>query len=206
MCVPGDLGRVFDIVHLNLPTLQKARGKDVIVLFGVGQGGKSTAANALRGVSFKWRPDPVTGVPGLFIESTPSNFVLAQMGTGNKAETIVPAFYDETIPGSSADDPYPYCFVDSRGSSELISDAESETQEAASVLLDAIIRNAASVRLVALASWSYLESMPDCGRLLKSIGKWVRNDNVPFSGFSIATQAQAHRQEGNLTVIFMLKS
>jgi hypothetical protein len=83
----------------NIPAIEKAKGKHLVLVIGNTRAGKSTLVNQLLlpdGYSMYYEPNPETGVPELCLpRALPPNIVFAKMGKPLAAapETVCPGIY-----------------------------------------------------------------------------------------------------------------
>jgi hypothetical protein len=147
----------------SLDLVENVSGRDIILLLGHSQVGKSTTINALRGVRFAWnkisQEEDDEETEKLVPVSIPEGLVLAPMGEGARCVTTKPAAYE----GISQ-----FRIVDTRGVGELGEDKAGEM--AASILLEMVCKAAHSIRIVVLASFSQLDQIQQLRFVMEQIG------------------------------------
>jgi hypothetical protein len=151
----------YQILMNSTNVLDKVTGRDIILILGQSQIGKSTAINAMRGVKFQWAHAPGgNSKPGLV--PAPTDTKVAPMGRGVQHTTEKPEVY-EGIPG--------LLLVDTRGVGELGTDETGKL--AASILMEMICQAARSVRIVALVGFSQIEHIQNLDSVMQQIGNLI---------------------------------
>jgi GTPase SAR1 family protein len=152
--------RAYQTLLNSMQIFDKVAGRDIILILGQSQVGKSTTINALRGVKFQWeKPQNESAKPELIPILPLPEIKLAPMGRGVQRTTEKPDIY-EGIPG--------FLIVDSRGVGELGEDPTGKL--AASALMEMLCQAAKSIRIVALVSFSQIGQIPNLGPLMEQIG------------------------------------
>jgi hypothetical protein len=160
--------KVLPTVEQNLSLVDDVDGKDIVLLLGASQNGKSTAINCFCGVPFRWEkpaPQPgkrFAGVPVL----TPGKPFIAPVGTGGKPMTMLPAKYRH---------PTGLIFIDSRGAGEVSGSADPVGILVSEILTEMMCRVAKSVKVVVIATCGSLDPLSALTPVLTQIGSLLVN-------------------------------
>jgi hypothetical protein len=101
----------------------------------------------------------------------PNQKLIASIGTGSVAQTIIPAVY---VNGNGD------VFVDSRGAGELGGHSDEAGCLAASILTEMICRAAKSVRIVVIVTFAAIAQLGTIDPLISQIGSLLKNQNDPI--------------------------
>jgi hypothetical protein len=149
--------------------LDAVAGRDIVLILGQSQVGKSTVINALRGVKFQWKAAQGGNSKSEFVPVSPlPQIKLAPMGRGVQRKTQKPEVY-EGISG--------FLTVDTRGVGELGEDQSGIL--AASVLMEMICKAAKSVQIVTVVSSLQLAEIQNLASVMNQIGNLLPD---PTSG------------------------
>ena len=164
-CMTYNMSQVIDILRKEAPKLQTAEGRDLIIVIGETQAGKSTLINALNGSKFKGNR-----YGSLDLVSKGGEF--AEMGTHLKANescTEYPTLYHSRDTS--------YYFLDTRGFFDVRSNGVTET--ASTFLFEIAVKKAKNVRIIVLSPYDELEKgFSDFQRIGRIIAKIVTITDV----------------------------
>lgn len=164
-----DVHETIDLVAKKIDFVKDCRGKNVVVFIGREQVGKSTTINALLGTKFQYDESNDRNVV-----QCPGERFHAPMGSSERQGlmcTVFPAVYHDTT-----NDLY---YLDTQGF--FGTDKDPNEVAAASVLLDAAIKSAASVKIVYVEDFEELyKGLTRVQDTVKLLDRVVLSENVPI--------------------------
>jgi GTPase SAR1 family protein len=158
-----EVEKTLKAVIKSMNVVANVSGRDIILVLGESQVGKSTAINALRGVQFKWQKVANTSSTFDLVTVLPLHSIaLAEMGNGVSRTTLAPTIYED-IPG--------FAIVDNRGVGDMGKDQSGDVS--ASILMEMMCKAARSVRIVVLVSFPQICQVQTLRPLMKQIGNLI---------------------------------
>lgn len=162
-----DLQKILKLVELGETNIENLEQKDVVIVVGRTQVGKSTTINSFLGARFCFDE----GEDGqIILESSTEHDGLANMGGKGLSCTMLPRMH--TVRG------HRFSFLDTRGFFDVMKDPEGDI--ASSILTEMAIKKAKSVRLMFLEEFGNIQkgvvAFRDIGTTL---GKIVVGEKVP---------------------------
>lgn len=161
------IDKVIDLVTEGEKRIVPTSGKDLILIIGKTQTGKSTLINALLGVHFEEQEDET-------LAAVPPESIIAPVGSkqgGGVSCTKWPALYVSSTSNTG--------FLDTQGFFDMRGDREANI--ASSILMEMAINQAKSVKVVCLIKYSSIkDGMSDFHQIGEEISRIIRKDDAPI--------------------------
>ena len=164
-----DVSRVNDLVAQNIHLIEDCKGKDIAILVGREETGKSTTLNALLGTKFQ-----ISSKDDSILEPIDSKDIKAPMGSYEKKGLMCTVF-----PAAFFDKKSNIVLLDSQGF--FGTDKIQEYEVASSILLDAAIKSAKTVRVIYLEDYNlFHKGYTGIAESIKLLNRIVKDSKVPI--------------------------
>lgn len=164
-----DVSRVNDLVAQNIHLIEDCKGKDIAILVGREETGKSTTLNALLGTKFQ-----ISSKDDSILEPIDSKDIKAPMGSYEKKGLMCTVF-----PAAFFDKKSNIVLLDSQGF--FGTDKIQEYEVASSILLDAAIKSAKTVRVIYLEDYNlFHKGYTGIAESIKLLNTTVKDFGIPI--------------------------
>lgn len=164
-----DVSIVIDLVAQNIHLIEDCNGKDIAILVGREETGKSTTINALLGTKFQ-----ISSKDDFILEPIDSQDIKAPMGSYDKKGLMCTVF-----PAAYFDQKNNIVFLDTQGF--FGTDKIQEYEVASSILLDAAIKSAKTVRVIYLEDFNlFHKGYTGIAESIRLLNRIVKDSKVPI--------------------------